>query len=216
MARLARHGLGTIRQRLIVGFGLLVALLIVAGAVGRVSMSAMSGVIRSTLASVQDESQLSARLSSSVTEELSMAAQYLESRDSIAQNGFRRLGWEAHRVQREMNNRPGQTTQEVALVAAIDAKLSSLEIEYALAHRLADLGRLGEARARADSARVVARELLSDVRALGELKSRKVSSASEKLRLETDRRGSLLLVVITVAVAVGVFGGIGLDRLLRG
>ena len=197
-------GLGTIRQRMLVGFGLLVALLVAAGAVGRVSMSAMSEVIRTTLASVQDEGQLSARLSASVTSELAAAAKYLETRDTAAQNDFRRLGWEAHRVQREMNKRPNQTTDEVALVAAIDARLSSLEIGYALAHRLTDLGRQAEARTQAEHARVIAGELLTDVQNLGALKARKVVSASERLRLETDRRGLILVLVIGGAVVLGL------------
>ena len=40
-----------------------------------------------------------------------------------------------------MNDRPDQTTAEVMAVAGIDANLSALEVHYALAHRLADLGR---------------------------------------------------------------------------
>jgi hypothetical protein len=155
--------LDSIRQRLRIGFGVLIVLLLVGGIFGYSALSNMSSVIRGALADVQEEGLLSARLSASVMRELSAAAADQQSRDSVARGEFQRLSWETHRVQREMNKRPGHIAQEVTLIASIDAKLSEIEIRYATAHRLADLGRDAAAREVGERARVVVTSLLFDV-----------------------------------------------------
>jgi methyl-accepting chemotaxis protein len=202
----------SIRQRLLVGFAILVALLVVAGMIGRASLRGMSDLIRATLANVQEEGRLSSRLSSSVLQELGAASSYVERRDSAAQADMRRIGWEAHRVTRELNRRPGQTAEEIALLARIDARLSEIETIYGLAHRLADLGRADAARAEANRAAAKVDPLLDDVQRLQMIKGRKVTEASEHLREETSRRTSLLVLMIGVAVALGVLIVLNTDR----
>jgi methyl-accepting chemotaxis protein len=194
--------LDSIRQRLRIGFGILIVLLLTGGVFGYTALSNMSGVIRGTLAEVQEQGLLSARLSAAVMRELSAANAYLETRDSVARAEFQRLSWETHRVQREMNKRPGQIAQEVTLVAGIDAKLSEIEIRYATAHRLMDLGREGQARGLAARARTVVTSLLGDVENLSTLEAAKVAAASAQLREENDRRARLLVFAIALAVVL--------------
>jgi hypothetical protein len=117
MKRWFSFRLDSIRQRLRIGFGVLIVLLSTGGVLGYTALSNMSSVIRGTLVEVQEEGLLSARLSAAVMRELSAASAYLESRDSLARAEFQRLSWETHRVQREMNKRPGQIAQEVTLIA---------------------------------------------------------------------------------------------------
>jgi methyl-accepting chemotaxis protein len=164
----------------------------------------MSTVIRGALAEVQEEGLLSARLSAAIMRELSAANSYLESRDTVARTEFQRLSWETHRVQREMNKRPGQIAQEVTLIASIDDRLSEIEIKYATAHRLSDLGREAAARELGERARVVVTSLLGDVENLSTLEAAKVSAASSQLREENDRRARLLVVAIALAVMLAV------------
>ena len=66
-------------------------------------------------------------LSADVAKTIEAGSRYLETHDTPAQNAFRRFGWAAHEVQREMNDRPDQTAAEVATVATIDGKLSEME-----------------------------------------------------------------------------------------
>ena len=204
MRRWLTFRVDSIRQRLRIGFGVLIVLLMTGGAFGYTALSNMSSVIRGTLVEVQEEGLLSARLSAAVMRELSAASAYLESRDSVARTEFQRLSWETHRVQREMNKRPGQIAQEVTLIASIDAKLSEIEIKYATAHRLADLGRDAAARSLGERARVVVTSLLGDVENLSTLEAAKVSAASSELREENDRRARLLVVAIALAVVLAV------------
>ena len=179
-------------------------LLTIGGLLGYSALSNMSTVIRGTLAEVQEQGLLTARLSAAVMRELSAASGYLESRDTVARAEFQRLSWETHRVQREMNRRPGQIAQEVTLIANIDAKLSDIEIKYATAHRLTDLGRDAAARALGERARVVVTSLLGDVENLSTLEAAKVSAASAQLREENDRRARLLVMAVALAVALAI------------
>jgi hypothetical protein len=107
---LDRVKLDTIRGRLWLGFGILVALLVMAGVVARTSFSGMSATISESLADVQVESQLASQLSANAAKTIEAGSRYLETRDPAAQAAFRKFGWAAHDVQRLMNNRPGQSS----------------------------------------------------------------------------------------------------------
>ena len=128
----------TIRGRLWIGSLVVVALLVVAGAVAWRTLSTMSREITTTLRDVQTESRLASQLSSDAAKTLAAAARYLDTHDPDAEAAFRQHGWNAHDIQRAINARPDRTAEEVATVALIDAKLSSMEVRYARAHRLVD------------------------------------------------------------------------------
>lgn len=196
--------LDTIRGRLWLGFGVLVALLVVAGAVARRSFTAMATTINESLAEVQAEARLASTLSANATKTIEAGARYLETRDTAAQDAFRKFGWTAHNVQREMNDRPGQTAAEVATVAAIDNKLSAMEVDYAVAHRLADLGRMDDARKVAAQARAPIDDMLNGIDRLGKLKADRVAAAKIGLAAETDRRSRWLLSIIGFALVIGM------------
>ena len=204
MIRRFSFRLDSIRGRLRVGFGFLVVLLTIGGLLGYSALSNMSTVIRGTLAEVQEQGLLTARLSAAVMRELSAASGYLESRDTVARAEFQRLSWETHRVQREMNRRPGQIAQEVTLIANIDAKLSDIEIKYATAHRLTDLGRDAAARARGVRAPGVGTSLRGAGGDLTTRASAHGSAASAQLREENDRRARLLVMAVALAVALAI------------
>ncbi|HVA57965.1 MAG: methyl-accepting chemotaxis protein [Gemmatimonadaceae bacterium] len=202
--KLSLGELGTIGGRLWGGFGILVALLVMAGAMARSSMSTLADNMTATLSGVQEESRLAAQLSADVAQTIEAGAQYLESRDTTSERVFRDEGWAAHAIQRQMNDRPGQTATEIGVLATIDARLSDLEIKYTLAHRLADLGRTAEAHQEAASARAVVDPLLANINRLAQLKSQKVATAAASLASDTKRRANLLLVLIGLAVVIGV------------
>ena len=204
MITIDRPGLNTIRGRLWMGFGVLVALLVVAGAVARRSFTAMAETINQSLAEVQAEARLASTLSANATKTIEAGARYLETRDTAAQDAFRKFGWSAHSVQREMNDRPGQTASEVATVASIDSKLSAMEVDYAVAHRLADLGRMEDARKAAAQARGPIDDMLNGIDRLGRLKADRVAAAKNGLAAETDRRSGWLLSIIGLALVIGL------------
>ena len=159
--------LGTIRGRLLVGFGTLVMLLVGAGLVGRTSMTSTSAMVDRVLDNVQRENRLSTQLSADITRALDAANGYLSSRDTADAEEFRRLAWDAHRVQRAMNALPGQTAEEIGLIAEIDTRLSDVEVRYNLAHRLLDLGRRTAAESERGAVHPVVDTLLAEIDRLG-------------------------------------------------
>jgi methyl-accepting chemotaxis protein len=196
----------TIRGRLWIGSLVVVALLVLAGAVAWRTLNTMSREITATLRDVQTESRLASQLSSDAAKTLEAGARYIDTRDPDAEIAFREHGWNAHDIQRAINARPDRTPEEVATVAYIDAKLSAMEIRYARAHRLVDLGRVDEARRVANGARDDVNELLANIDKLGLVKAQRVTAASQRLADETHQRATTLLglIVGAVIIALGV------------
>lgn len=204
MMALAAFEWNTIRGRLWLGFSFVVALLVIAGILARGSLTGMSQTIAASLTEVQAEAELASRLSADVAKTIEAGARYLDSRDSAAQNAFRHYGLTAHDVQREMNDRPNQSATEVSTVASIDSKLSAMEVKYALAHRLADLGRMDAARQAAAGTRADIDELLNNIDRLGQLKANKVAAAKDQLAAETSRRTVYLIGLIGLALILAM------------
>lgn len=200
--KILRTGNQTITRRLIVGF---MAVLVLGGAaalVGLWSMRGMSRTIGLTLADVRAEAQLAATLSANIAQVMSAGSKYLDARDSSAQGEFRRLGWSAHQAQRAMNLRDGQSADEITLLASIDGRLSSMEIAYARAHRLIDLGRTEAARDAAEVAFPIADSLLTDIARLGALKAARVNRAADELRAESGQRAVAIISALVAALIV--------------
>ena len=196
--------LGSLKRRLLAGFGLLVVLFGAAGLAARAAVGRLSDVIGETLASVQADAQLSGRLSAAVSLELAAAERYVVSPDSATSEEFMRGGEAAHRAQRDMTFNPSQTREEMSLIAAIDQRLSTVEVRYARAHRLTDLGRGAQAALEASRARTAGTELLRDVQAFNALKTRSVDAASRSLRRDAERRTLWVLIIMGVAAALGL------------
>ena len=207
-----RSPLASIRGILRLGFGSVVVLLLVAGALGWSALRSMSREVTDSFTIVQEQAQLSSRLSSDVAQQLQAASAYLDAKDSASLAEFRALGWDAHDTQRKMNARRGQSPQEVALTASIDERLSTVENFYARAHRLADLGRIDEARGMARRVRPIATTLLGDIDRLGEVKARKVNDASRRLGVYANKRSLWLVTLIGLAL---LFAGAVVLRTVR-
>ena len=204
--RRSRTMFGSIQSRLLFGFGTLVLLLAFAVLFGRRSMLEMSAIIRTTLDEVRAESRLSGDLATGVLQQLESAAHYLETGDSAAAADFRELGWQSHRVQRDMNALPSQGPVEVALIASIDNTLSRIEVHYALAHRLAELGRPVQARRAALEARELSDSLFISMNSLSRIKAQKLGGAVENLSGDATERSWLLIVVMVTALVLGTLG----------
>jgi methyl-accepting chemotaxis protein len=124
--------------------------------------------------------------------------------DSASQNAFRSFGWAAHRSQKDLNETEGLSADDIALVAAIDVRLSGLENELAVAHRLKDLKRDREAATAEGAARTAESALLASVQQLGQRRARQMEHTSQDLRDEADRRSLLLVVFILGAIVLGM------------
>ena len=195
---------GTIRGRLVLGFATVVSLLVLAGVFARLSMSAASADVSQTLVHLQRDARLTSTLSANIAQEIDAASAYLLSADSAAQEDFRRRSRDVHAVQRTLLNLPEQTPDEVATAATMERKLSDVEVHFALAHRLMDLGRTAEAGREAALAHEQVSELLTALERWGVLKTGELVEASHALNGQAERRSWTLVALVLVATLIAV------------
>jgi methyl-accepting chemotaxis protein len=194
----------SIRGRLFAGFTAVLVLLLAAGIVGYTSMTSMTRRIDATLHEVRYEARLSSDLQAATAQTLQAGTRYIDMRDSAAQAAFRTQGWRAHAVQRQMNALANRTPSQVALVSEVDARLSAMEVHFARAHRLVDLGRVEQARAEANKAQGEIDALMTNVHRLGEMNSARVADAAESLASASATWKILLILLVAVAMVVAV------------
>jgi methyl-accepting chemotaxis protein len=111
-----------------------------------------------------------------------------------------------------MNARLSRTTdvatirreEEVAVIASIDSRFSAIEVDFARAHRLADLGRSEEAHRVSLAAREHVGLLLGDIDRLGKLKAAKVAAVSQRLTSDANRRSAAFVGLIAFAALLGL------------
>ena len=199
-----RARFNSVRLHLTAGFGVLIVLLVAATWLARSSMDFLSDAIGTTLEEVQTDAHLSAQLSSSVVQALEAGHRYVETADPAALRTFRNHGWSAHRMQRELNSRPSQTPAEVALLADIDNKLSTIEVRYALAHRLVDLARIPEAEREEAQGRAEVTDLLATIQRFGQAKAERVAAATRALAHESTRQTRTLVGLLAAAAVLGL------------
>ena len=195
---------GTIRSRLLFGFGFIVVLLAVAGGVGRMSLTSISETVNAQLIAHQRETEFTATLTSSIAEELANARRYAESGDTIARHRFQALSAAAHDAQGQLSSGAGMNADELALLASIDGQLSSIEVELTLAAKLRDLGRRDEAQRAAAAMHATESALLADIRRLSHMRARQIEATAAALAAEGERRANIVLFVILGAIVIGI------------
>jgi len=194
----------SIRSRLLFGFGFMVALLAVAGGVGRYALDAIGEAVNTQLLAHQQEAELTATLTSSIAEELANGRRFGDAGDTSALRVFAEMGTAAHEAQRRLNSSAGLSADELALLASIDGRLSRIEVELALAARLHELGRDAESARTASATHAVESGLLADIRRLSHMRAKQIEVTAAALRAEGTRRGNILLAVILSAIAIGI------------
>jgi methyl-accepting chemotaxis protein len=199
-----RIGRQTIRRTLFAGFSLLVALIVVAGLFGWGTISGLSGDVSQTFTHANELTQQSSRFSHTIAQEIQAATSYLADRDPASERDFRRLGWEAHRMHRTFTSRRNDLPGEVTNTILVDARLAQVENTFAVAHRLADLGRTEAATRQARKARGEVVALLGELNRIDRANNRAFARAAESLRDEAMQRSTMLVSVLAVALLIAV------------
>ncbi|HST06616.1 MAG TPA: methyl-accepting chemotaxis protein [Gemmatimonadaceae bacterium] len=194
----------TIRQVLGVGFSFLILLMLGAGAVGWISMMRMADQVTDTLADAQADAKQASDFSNVVTQEIQAANTYLSDQDSKSDADFRRLGWEAHRLQRNFNSRRDALADQIIRTVAIDTTLARVETSFALSHRLTDLGRLDEAHVEAQKARKMVPGLLEQLTGLEHSRAQQLATMSADLRTQATARSRILITVVIIATLLAI------------
>ena len=205
MSRRAR----TIHRTLWTGLGAVGALLVVAAGLSWASSRQQVNETERALARLQREVTLTLHFGAGIAQELLAAERYLNTREAEARSTMDGLGFEARRTYRALDRLSATTPEDARLVAGMMANLATAEAHYAAAHRLADMGRANEARARADRALPAARAAVGDLERLGSVQRRAVAATSARVRHDAERRNlilmSLLAGALLLAAAVAHF-----------
>lgn len=195
-----RSMLYTLRGRLVLASLALVGLITAATWIGFATVQRLTNETSTRFDALSASSKLGAQMEDLLLTQMDAAEAYLARPSAQAAADFATLGRRAHELRRRYRDLPGLTTAEQTQVTVVEDLHARLEVEYALAHALADIGRTAEARARAEAARPTAQQLQSAIRKVSELQAEKVAAAAAEMTRMGYERQLWLLGVAVVAV----------------
>jgi methyl-accepting chemotaxis protein len=195
--------LRSLRSRVTVGMGLLLALVFGLALLGVNSIHSLGRSVDQELTLLLESTDLSNGLIASLSSEVRAAEQYLVVPSDLSRRRFIDEGDSAYVYQRRYRRLGALTTSDRYIVNKIAANQAHLEVVYAMSHALADLGRVEDARREAERGRAPADTLLGDVRALALAQTNRSMARANELRRDAQHRRSLLWLLLFVSLAVG-------------
>jgi methyl-accepting chemotaxis protein len=209
-----RPWLNTIRARILLGLAALAIGLVITAATGTTALSTIRRRITAEMHTVRTATNVSTALLTTVFAELRAAEQYLVAPDAAARTEFQDAADSAFQFEERLA-RLGELTDEDRLVVnRINLLQSSIQVDYALAHALRDLGRGREAQARIAATPV--NELIQMVRGLSARQAEKAAQVADRLTQLAARRELFLWFVLTVFVGLGVVASVLTVRSVEG
>jgi methyl-accepting chemotaxis protein len=151
-----------------------------------------------------ESNDLSNGLIASLGSEVRSAEQYLFVHSPELKQRFVEDGDSAYTYQRRFRTLNALSTSDRFIVNKIAANQAQIEVAYATAHALADLGRIDDARREAALARAPADTLLGDVRALVLAQNNRSMARAADLRRNAGHRRSVLWLLFVVCMTSGV------------
>jgi len=189
----------TIRRTLFVGFGALVAFLLLAGGIGWAAVWFNANDTSLQMQNVLHTAQQTSDYANSITREIQAGTTYLNTHDPASRETFHQLGVEAHALQRRFSTSARRNDAQIAGIAAVDTRLADVENAYALAHRLSDLGRTDAANAEAKRAEAIVTDLLNDLKQFDEAKTTEVANTIRRLDSTAKWRSMAVLGAVAIA-----------------
>lgn len=198
-----RSRLNTIRVRILVGLGALALGLVITAATGAAALGTIRRRIATEMSTVRAATTISTGMLTTVFTELRAAEQYLAVPDERARAEFEDAADSAFQYEKRLERLGDLTVEDRVAVSRIKALQASIQVDYAIAHALRDLGRAGEAQARVTQVHVAVSDLLQLVRGLSARQSERADQVAERLSLVAGRRQLFLWLVLAVFVALG-------------
>jgi methyl-accepting chemotaxis protein len=182
---------------------LLLTLVFAIALLGVNSITELDRSVNQELSLVLESTDLSNGLITSLSDEVRAAEQYLMRRSEASRRRFVDNGDSAYAYQRRYRNMKALTTSDRYIVNKLAANQAQIEVDYATAHALAELGRMDEARQKAEQARAPADTLLGDVRALALAQTNRALARANDLRRDAGHRRSALWLLFFVSLTLG-------------
>ncbi len=189
----------TIRGRQAVAFSILLLGLLAAGMLGISSLKGLSRDFEAGMTQVRHLAEIGTELERSVLELIFAGEGYLAGGSRESKQRFADLAGRTQEVARRYRELEGLSASEAQQVEQLAAHLTRLEVEFARAHALYDIGRRSEARAVADAAHPLAEQVASLISALAERQARVLEASATSLKSRAEERSNYVLTILVVA-----------------
>ncbi|MGE0351876.1 MAG: methyl-accepting chemotaxis protein [Gemmatimonadales bacterium] len=157
------------------------------------------------LGSLATQADVGSGLVGSVMGEIRAAQQYLLAPSDVLKQQFLANGDSAYSFQRRYRDLPNLTNDERLKLNRMADRQAEIEVAYALAHALADLGRTEQALAQAQAAEVPADSLVAMVRELTTTEARNALDRADVLQRRSRNRERLMIALLLVLIAAGIW-----------
>ena len=158
--------LKSLRSRVSLGMTVLVTLVLLIAVSATRAVRSISQAVETETTALLAGTEAGSGLVGAILNEIRSAEQYLLDPSVTLQQEFIASGDSAYAYQQTFRQLSGLSTQDRYITNKIAEEQAAIEVAYAMAHALADLGRDAEARRFANAAREPADTLVADVRAL--------------------------------------------------
>jgi methyl-accepting chemotaxis protein len=187
------------------------------GAMAALSVVALRQTTRQTtedVESLQQGTTLGSTLVSAVLTQIGAAEEYLNTPSPAVKAEFIANGDSAYMYQARLRELPHFDAGDRRLINLVATTQANLEVAYANAHALADLGRLADARLIATRAKTAADSLVQAVRELSVEQGRHALERADVLRARAGFYQKLLIIGALLAVIIAVSAGVAFVRLV--
>ena len=196
--------LHSLRNRLLAGLFLLLLLFLALVFAGIGSLRAVNRAVEIELTTLATSSDLATDLVGSAADQVRAGESYLNQPYHEVALEFLRLGDSTHSYRRRFRLLPGLTVDDQSALNRVETSQAQMEVAYAEAHALRDLGKATPALERAAQARAPAESLIADVRALTNRQQQRVAARIDALRQRAGQREALVWLLFASAIILGV------------
>ena len=194
-----------IQVRLFAAYGVLVAGMLFMWYSGMHQLNEFADQVSGQIDVLYESGDLGMRLQASVLDQIAVGEHYLVSGQAEDAEEFRRVGAQVHALRTSYGNLSGLQAAEQMQLARIEDLHARLEVHYALAHALRDLGRQTRAVESLEGTKTLLQELKQEIQALSAGEMTKVANAAAAVRREASERQPVLFLLLIIAVALSTY-----------
>lgn len=202
-----RLGPGTIRTRLLAGFGLAVLALTVAGVVGIRSLEYLNGEVQESVSHVEAIGNRLFRTHDATLRLVALAQGSLMGAEGSRSATADSLSVLADSLRRSLIGEPGLSTEERRILEQIGGLQGRIEVRLAVARAYRDIGRLDDAFRQAGIATTALDSLFRAATALNERQEARTEGTLRELGAVVNDRRFLLIMLLVLGLAAATFFG---------
>ena len=168
------------------------------------TVQTVNGTVDARLTQLGQVARTSNRYEGLIRQQITAGDAYLGGASAERSRAFNDAGRQAHAVRREYVSLPDLSETEQSRVESIEALHSQIEVEYALAHALQDIGETAAAQARVRGAGPLLNELRAGISQINSDQAVRVGRTADELRGLGRRQWWLTVGGLLLGLAIGI------------